>query len=120
MRRAAAILLLLTACSREQPSPARLAAALPPLPPPGVKLEALPTGNGSAIANAHCLTCHSGDMLRQQRLTEAQWTAVVGKMGRWGSGVGESDRAQLIAYLAHHFGPENRFTPVETQPIEER
>jgi mono/diheme cytochrome c family protein len=38
-------------------------------------------GNGSVIANAYCLICHSADMvLRQPPLTQDEWIAEINKM----------------------------------------
>src|ERR1700688_2340505 len=40
-----------------------------------------PSGNGSVIANAYCLICHSAGMvLRQPPLTQDQWTVEINKM----------------------------------------
>ena len=40
-----------------------------------------PPGNGSVIANAYCLICHSAGMvLRQPPLTQDEWTAEINKM----------------------------------------
>ena len=40
-----------------------------------------PPGNGSVIANAHCLICHSAGMvLRQPPLTQDEWTGEINKM----------------------------------------
>jgi mono/diheme cytochrome c family protein len=40
-----------------------------------------PPGNGSVIANAHCLICHSAGMvLRQPPLTQDEWTVEINKM----------------------------------------
>jgi mono/diheme cytochrome c family protein len=90
----------------------------PKLPVLGTRLAELPPGDGKAIADQACLACHSSDMLRQQRLTEKQWTASVTKMVGWGAQVPESQRDALIAYLVKNFGPENdRFEPVVTRPV---
>ncbi len=70
-----------------------------------------------AVADQACLRCHSADMVRQQRLTEKQWTAEVTKMAGWGAAVPEDQKAALIAYLVEHFGPDNdRFQPVVARP----
>lgn len=88
------------------------------LPLLGTRLAEFPPGDGKAIADSACLLCHSTDMVRQQRLTEKQWTATVGKMVGWGAEVPESRREALIAYLAKNFGPDNdRFQPVITRPV---
>jgi mono/diheme cytochrome c family protein len=48
------------------------------LPPSQVSF---PPGNGSVIANAYCLICHSAGMvLRQPPLTQDEWTAEINKM----------------------------------------
>ncbi|MGE5414952.1 MAG: hypothetical protein ACM3NW_12290, partial [Syntrophomonadaceae bacterium] len=75
------------------------------LPDLGTELGALPPGPMKALADQACLHCHSADMLRQQRLTEKQWTAEVSKMAGWGAVVPEDQRAALVAYLVEHFGP---------------
>ena len=59
----------------------------PKLPVFGARLAALPAGPGREIAAKACLSCHSSDILRQQRLTEAQWAASVKKMIGWGADV---------------------------------
>jgi len=41
----------------------------------------VPPGNGSVIANAYCLICHSAGMvLRQPPLTQDEWTGEINKM----------------------------------------
>jgi cytochrome c5 len=88
------------------------------LPVLGTKLAEFPLGEGKAIADSACLSCHSSDMVRQQRLTEKQWTASVTKMIGWGAEVPESRKDALIAYLVKNFGPDNdRFEPVMTRPV---
>ena len=40
-----------------------------------------PPGNGSVIANAYCLICHSAGMvLRQPPLTQDEWSSEINKM----------------------------------------
>ena len=88
------------------------------LPVLGTKLAELPPGEGKAVADQACLACHSADMVRQQRLTEKQWTAEVTKMTGWGAEVPDSKRDALLAYLVKNFGPDNnRFEPVATRPV---
>ena len=88
------------------------------LPVLGTKLAELPPGEGKIVADQACLNCHSADMVRQQRLTEKQWTAEVTKMTGWGAEVPDSKRDALLAYLVKNFGPDNnRFEPVATRPV---
>ena len=90
----------------------------PKLPVFGTRLARLPAGPGREIAARACLSCHSSDILRQQRLTKAQWAASVKKMIGWGAEVPEEKKDALVRYLSSHFGPGNdRFQPLVTRPI---
>jgi DMSO/TMAO reductase YedYZ molybdopterin-dependent catalytic subunit len=51
-----------------------------------------------------CLACHGDDVIRQQRLTRAQWDAELTKMTGWGARISEQDRGALLDYLAASFG----------------
>ncbi len=87
------------------------------LPVVGAQLGEFPDGPMKAVADQACLRCHSADMVRQQRLTEKQWTAELTKMTGWGAAVPEEQKAALIAYFVEHFGPDNdRFQPVVARP----
>ena len=99
---------------------ASLAPAKPlsnPLPKLGTQFHTLPGGKGKTETEGACFRCHSADMLMQQRLTEKQWTATVEKMMRWGANVPEKDKPAVIAYLAGHFGPGNKYTPIRTKAV---
>ena len=104
-------------------SPLSLAAAPPQisegnLPAVGARTPPLPEGVGRSIAEQSCLGCHSGDVLRQQRLTERQWTASIAKMKGWGAELSEEESARLLTYLTEHFGPGNDgYRAVLTRPI---
>jgi hypothetical protein len=108
---------LFAASSPRTPRSAPRAGA-PRLPPlGGTDIVLLPKGAGRKIADNACLKCHSGDMLRQQRLTEAQWTKTVDKMIGWGAEVKPDERTALIAYLSKNFSPDNdNFEPAVTRP----
>lgn len=93
-------------------------AAPAPSVDPGSKTPPLPDGDGKAIADRACVLCHSGDVLRQQRLTERQWTASITKMKGWGAEVSDSETPRLIAYLQEHFGTGNdRYRPLIVRPV---
>jgi hypothetical protein len=47
----------------------------------------------------NCLVCHNDDVIRQQRLTRAQWTAEINKMTGWGARVDDASRDVLLDYL---------------------
>ncbi|MFY9552588.1 MAG: hypothetical protein WAU32_15690 [Thermoanaerobaculia bacterium] len=87
------------------------------LPEIGTRLAALPEGGVKTVADSACLSCHSADIIRQQRLNEKQWAANVTKMIGWGAPVPEDRKDALVAYLLEHFGPDNdRFEPVVVRP----
>src|SRR5688500_8622522 len=60
--------------------------------------RALPTGEGSDIADRRCLTCHGADLIAQQRLARDEWSREVDKMMAWGAAVTESERPRLLDY----------------------
>jgi len=62
-----------------------------PQPPPGFR--------------ERCLVCHEDDVIRQQRLTRAQWDREITKMTGWGARVGAEDRQSLLDYLVRIAGP---------------
>jgi DMSO/TMAO reductase YedYZ molybdopterin-dependent catalytic subunit len=69
------------------------------------------TAEGSAVVNitpptslkTSCLSCHDADVIQQQRLTRAQWDAEINKMTGWGARVSDTDRRELLDYLANTF-----------------
>jgi DMSO/TMAO reductase YedYZ molybdopterin-dependent catalytic subunit len=52
-----------------------------------------------------CLICHDEDVIRQQRLTRAQWERELNKMGGWGARVQPEARDALLDYLMTIAGP---------------
>lgn len=88
------------------------------LPVLGTRLAEFPAGPVKPVADWACLSCHSADMVWQQRLNEKQWTANVNKMIGWGAVVREDQKNDLVAYLVKNFGPDNeKFEPVLTRPV---
>jgi len=118
VKRLAALLLLFTllaGVASSAPKKKQRVAFDASLPLLGTKFHPLPAGAGKELVESACLPCHSADILVQQRLTEKQWTASVDKMIRWGAVVDEKRKAELVAYLARHFGPDNKFTPYKVR-----
>lgn len=68
-------------------TPAVSAAAPPEAPAP------------PAFFRETCVTCHEEDVIRQQRLTRAQWDRELNKMTGWGARVRPEDREALLEYL---------------------
>ena len=84
-----------------EPVDAGLAARLARPPPP-----APPRDHGQELIVEGCLSCHTEEILRQQRLSAAQWEKVVKKMAGWGANVSSDDLPVVSAYLATHYGPD--------------
>ena len=55
-----------------------------------------------------CLACHDDDVIRQQRLTRAQWDTEINKMVGWGAKVPDQDRSALLDFFAERYGPRPR------------
>jgi len=52
-----------------------------------------------------CVVCHDDDIIRQQRLTRAQWDREINKMTGWGARVNAKDRNGFLDYLFSNYGP---------------
>ena len=72
-----------------------------------------PPGNGSVIANAQCLICHSAGMvLRQPPLTQDEWTAEINKMRNAFGAPIPADQVQALAqYLRSINGRQSQKGP---------
>lgn len=80
---------------------------------PGAKPQPAPpaaatSANPPAGFRQSCGVCHDEDMLRQQRLTRAQWDREITKMSGWGAKVSDQERPALLDYLFSNFGPRPR------------
>lgn len=53
-----------------------------------------------AILGNDCLACHTGDLVRQQRLTDKQWAKTVDKMRTWGAPTEPEEVEPLLSQLA--------------------
>jgi sulfite dehydrogenase (cytochrome) subunit B len=69
----------------------------------------LAPAEGSEVAQAHCLTCHSADYVITQPRGLANptafWTADVAKMRKaYGAQISDEDSARIVAYLVAAYG----------------
>jgi mono/diheme cytochrome c family protein len=105
---AALALASLVACTKDRNAGTPDATAPLPLDaaPVFVAPAALSPDEGRALVKGACLSCHSEEMLAQQRLTSAQWTKTVTKMVGWGANLEPKDTAPLTAWLAATYGPD--------------
>jgi mono/diheme cytochrome c family protein len=75
----------------------------------------LSTTDGRALLTSACLSCHSEEMIAQQRLTPAQWSKVVTKMVGWGANLAPDESEPLATWLATTYGTDAG--PWEPQPL---
>ena len=73
----------------------------------GTTPDVTPITPPSALKST-CLSCHDEDVIRQQRLTRAQWDGEINKMVGWGAKVSDQDRSALLDYFAARYGPRPR------------
>lgn len=112
MKRAALLVLLaLVACEDKKkdvaPTPPPSASAMP-----SASVSSAPsTGvvshdEGQKLVDGACLSCHTDEMLAQQRIGREKWAAEVKKMAGWGANLDPADEGKLVSYLADHYGPD--------------
>ncbi len=79
-----------------------------PAPAGGPPAASVTTVAQPASFRATCGACHEDDLIRQQRLTRADWDREIEKMIGWGSRLNDEDRAGFLDYLSGNFGPRPR------------
>jgi hypothetical protein len=72
--------------------------------PAAASASAPPAGNPPASFQSSCVVCHQDDVIRQQRLTRAQWDREITKMTEWGAQAGPADREELLNFLTQVAG----------------
>ncbi len=79
---------------------------MPSAAPSASALPVVSAATGRALVANNCLSCHTEEMVAQQRLTAKQWDKVVKKMHGWGAPVEPENLEPLIAYLAATYSLE--------------
>ncbi len=77
-------------------------------PAPSAAAPALSKPDQPAGFRAACLACHDEDMIRQERLTRAQWDRELTKMTGFGAQIKPDDRENFLNYLLTNYGPRPR------------
>jgi hypothetical protein len=88
-----------------QPRSIVIAKVRPPAPPVAGASGQTPPDIAPESYKTSCFGCHDDHMMRQQRLTRAQWDREVTKMTGWGAGVKPENRDALLDYLSSSFKP---------------
>lgn len=114
---AIALASLVAACPKENKDTPPAAADAGPSKDGGAATTS--TFDGPTSVKNACLSCHTEEMLKQQRLTQAQWTKVVTKMVTWGATLEGGEVAPLATYLAETYGLDaGPFEAVAAGPAE--
>ena len=97
-----------------EPAPAPPAAHAAPSAQAPTATQAGLTSPALEIVRNDCLAGHTVDLLKQQRLTEAQWAKTIDKMHRWGAPTEAESASTLATALASTSGTDSGpFTPEE-------
>ena len=96
------------ACSKASaPAPVSDAGASPVTGNSTVQANAaVAAANGGELVTGACLSCHTEEMLAQQRLPKEKWAAVVKKMASWGANLDPTDTEALVLHLSRTYGPD--------------
>jgi len=85
--------------------------------------QSLPAGSGKADFQRICSGCHSVDRATSQRMTRAEWAAVVSDMVARGAQGSSAELDNVVSYLSANFGKSNAspspvapVTPAPTSP----
>jgi competence protein ComEA len=65
----------------------------------------LPPGEGQAIVQQKCVSCHALKVVTGKKASRQQWSTTVDQMITRGADVSEDDVETLVDYLAKNFGP---------------
>ena len=65
----------------------------------------LPPGEGQAIVQQKCASCHALKVVTGKRASRQQWSTIVDQMVTRGADVSDDDIDPLLDYLAKNFGP---------------
>jgi len=67
--------------------------------------NALPPGNGQAIVQQKCSTCHALKVVTGKKASRQQWSTIVDQMITRGADVPDDDIDTLVDYLSKNFAP---------------
>jgi cytochrome c5 len=71
----------------------------------------LPEGDGKAIVNGSCTTCHALDVITAKKSTRAEWSDIVERMKTYGTALNAAQTTTVVDYLAKSFAPAGTAAP---------
>ncbi|MGA9981406.1 MAG: helix-hairpin-helix domain-containing protein [Candidatus Sulfotelmatobacter sp.] len=75
--------------------------------------NALPPGEGRAIVQQKCVSCHVLKVVTGKKASRQQWSTIVDQMITRGADVSDDDIDTLLDYLVKNFGPATAQTGAE-------
>lgn len=73
--------------------------------------QALPDGEGKAIVNGTCASCHGVDLITAKNSSREDWSGVVDRMKGYGATLDAKQTTTLLDYLVKNFGPKGAAPP---------
>jgi competence ComEA-like helix-hairpin-helix protein len=73
----------------------------------------LPPGEGQAIVQQKCASCHALKVVTGKKASRQQWSTIVDQMITRGADVSDDEIDTLLDYLAKNFGPATGQTGAE-------
>lgn len=61
------------------------------------------TIDAANLLATRCSTCHSADVVKQERASQAQWERVVTDMMQRGTQLSDAEKQALVSYLAANY-----------------
>jgi len=65
----------------------------------------LAAGEGSELAESHCLMCHSAMLITQQAKDSTGWEKTIALMEKWSAPLDSTSHRALHRYLLRSYGP---------------
>jgi competence protein ComEA len=70
--------------------------------------QRLPPGPGKEIIATACTSCHSVAWIREQRLTDDEWSRTIDKMMHRGAQLTDEQFPVMLSYLSKNFGVDSK------------
>lgn len=77
----------------------------------GVQNPTLPEGDGKAVVQAACTSCHGLDLITPKTSTRDEWAGIVERMKTYGTVLDAKQTTAVVDYLAKNFGPKGQTPP---------
>jgi len=68
--------------------------------------QSLPDGDGKAIINNACTTCHGVDLITAKSASREDWASTLDRMKTYGASLDAKQNTTVLDYLVKNFGPK--------------